>query len=59
MELVVDVIKGYPTALGYLELFHAIGRERYDLYANLRRLLEKVEQLPEMNQEEFLRKHKK
>lgn len=59
IEMVMDIIKGYPTALGYLELFHQIGKERYDLYTNLQRLLAKVEALPELDQEAFLRKYKK
>ncbi|MDD6810705.1 MAG: hypothetical protein PUD93_02385 [Lachnospiraceae bacterium] len=53
VELVMDIIQGYLPALQNLELFHQIGRERYDLQVNLRRLLEKIHSLPEINQEEF------
>lgn len=59
MELVMDIIKGYPAALGNLELFHQIGKERYDLHVNLRRLLDKIEALPQLDQEAFLAKYKK
>lgn len=58
MELVMDIIKGYPNALGYLELFYQIGKERYDLHLNLKRLLEKVEALPDLNQAELVQKYK-
>lgn len=58
MELVMDIIQGYLPALDNLELFHQIGRERYDLQKNLKNLLEKIDGLPEMNQEVFLHTYK-
>lgn len=50
MELVMDIIKGYIPALGYLDLFQQIGRERYDLHTNLCRLLETIDSLPTIDQ---------
>lgn len=59
MELVMDIIKGYIPALDRLELFHQIGRERYDLRVNLRRLLKQIDNLPEINQEALVAKYRK
>lgn len=59
MELVMDVIKGYITALGNLELFNQIGRERYDLRVNLRRLLERLDSLPVVDQAALAAKYRK
>lgn len=58
LELVMDIIKGYPAALGYLDLFYQIGKERYDLHTNLKRLLDKIEELPELDRDAFLKKYK-
>ena len=59
MELVMDIVKGYVPALDYLELFHQIGRERYDLRVNLQRLLEQIDSLPEIDQKAFTAKYRK
>lgn len=59
MELVMDIIKGYIPALDYLELFHQIGRERYDLRVNLQRLLGQLDSLPEIDQKAFTAKYRK
>lgn len=56
VELVMDIIQGYRSALENLELFYQIGKERYDLQINLQRLLEHIDKLPEIDQSIFMRK---
>lgn len=59
MELVMDIIKGYPSALDCLELFYQIGKERYDLYKNLQLLIKKAESLPVLDQKKLVEKYEK